>query len=83
MESWKSGSRMTKIIDLRHWAHRRDIIPRCRDRTFSALEGSVPMKTHRCEFWFLIKRPRNHFDRDLPRPWGQGAVSFPKQDALG
>jgi hypothetical protein len=57
MESWKSGSQMTKIIDLRHWAHRRDIIPRCRDRTFSALEGSVPMKTHRCEFWFLIKGP--------------------------
>jgi hypothetical protein len=43
MESWKSGSQMTRTIDLRHWAHRGDIVPRCRDRTFSALEGSVPM----------------------------------------
>ena len=43
MESWKSGSQMTRTIDLRHWAQRGDIVPRCRDRTFSALEGSVPM----------------------------------------
>ena len=43
MESWKSGSQMTRTIDLRHWAQRGDIVPRCGDRTFSALEGSVPM----------------------------------------
>ena len=43
MESWKSGSQMTRTIDLRHWAQRGDIVPRCRDRPFSALEGSVPM----------------------------------------
>ena len=39
MESWKSGSQMTRTIDLRHWAQRGDIVPRCGDRTFSALEG--------------------------------------------
>ena len=43
MESWKSGSQMTRTIDLRHWAQRGDIVPRCGDRTFSAFEGSVPM----------------------------------------
>ena len=43
MELWKSGSQMTRTIDLRHWAQRGDIVPRCGVRTFSALEGSVPM----------------------------------------
>jgi hypothetical protein len=43
MESWKSGSQMTRTIDLRHWAQMGDIVPRCRDSTFSALKGSVPM----------------------------------------
>ena len=41
MEWWKSGSQMTRTIDLRHWAQRGDIVPRCGDRTFSALEGGA------------------------------------------
>ena len=43
MESWKSGSQMTRTIDLRHWAQRGDSVPRGRDGTSAALEGSVPM----------------------------------------
>ena len=82
MESWKSGSQMTRTIDLRHWAQRGDIVPRCRDRTFSALEGSVPMTVplesgsrhtsiRGAMFWFLMERPRYRpRNQGLPRPWG-------------
>ena len=68
MKSWKSGSQMTKIIDVRHWAQRGDIVPRCRDRTFSALEGSVPMTTinPRCDV--LVPHEKAPVSAKRPEP---------------
>ena len=42
MESWKSGSQMTRTIDLRHWAQRGDIDPDVETGLSPRLRGACP-----------------------------------------